>query len=432
MVQHETLPRMEDGTRGLKQRKSTLPSLTQCVTRMQKLQGSSPLSRQAFPGNSSLQSWGGRLRESPYGKGVITSVGRDAVVGRCIERPVGEANKDQGARSRLKRSPLPKNDDTLQLPVGTGPRESEGNGCELSPAGSPIHSRPVHLLPRRPRAATLPSCSSDPLSPCASPISLSDLSRNGIRKEKSIDALCSIMQKQGGRFDYSPVLTRVRHRGDTTRAGLPSIIGVSPVVYRKKHASPYNTSMAKRQLDFSYSPGIDSWVSRRPQRHSNPLPLPTLQASSNSQKSSSTKQHQKKAASQTAKNSVSLKRPSSARSRSDKIPSDAGSHTQMCVKVTLAPPSSSTNSCSQSRASHDVGVTAQDSSLPVPAITFRAATPCPFDNEHMGGEEDCQNEGEPSLTERFAIRAELAEVLRKLSQDVQDIVHATNSLDKRD
>ena len=427
-----------------------MPSLTQCATRMQKLQGSSPLSGQACPVDGSLQSWGARLRESPYGKGVIASVGQvqgDAVVGRCIERPVGESNKDQGARSRPRRNPLSKNDDTLQPAVGTWPRESEGNNSELSPASSPIHSRPVHLLPRRPRAATLPSCSSDSLPPCTSPISLSDLNRNGIRKEKSIGALCSMVQRQGGRFDYSPVLSRMRHQGEITKAGLPSVVGVSPVVYRKKHVSPYNTSMAKHPLDFSYSPGFDSWVAKRPQRHSNPLPLPTLQTLSNSQKSSSTKQHQKKATSQNTKTSVSPKRPSSARSRKDKIAlqghsshirstsdskSDADSCTHMCVKLTLAPPSVSTNTSSHSHPSRDVVVTAPDSGLPVPAITFRAATPCPFDSEHMGGEVNRENGGEPSLTEQFAIRAELAEVLRKLSQDVQEIVHATNSLDKRD
>ena len=72
--------------------------------------------------------------------------------------------------------------------------------------------------------------------------------------------------------------------------------------------------------------------------------------------------------------------------------------------------------------------TTAGSGLGIPAITVRAATPCPFDIQHTRTEEG--DKREPSLTEQFAIRAELAEVLRQLSLDVQDIVHATNCLDK--
>ena len=447
MVQQETLPRMENGTRGVKHRQTSNPSFAECVTRMQKLQGGSPLSAEASPVESSLQSCGGRVTDSPNEKGVVASAGRvqgDAGVGRCIERPAGDANKDQSTRSKLRRNSLSKNDDRLQLTVDAGLQGSEGSGGEHSPASSPIHSRPVHLLPRRPRAATFShpsSCSSDSFSPFASPMSLSELTRNGARKGKSIAALCNMMQKQGGRFDYSPVLARVRHQ--STKAGLPCVVGVSPVVHRKKHSSPYNTSLAKRQLNFSCSQGIDLWVSPRLQRHSDPLPLPATQAASKS--SSGMKQNQKKGPplkeALGAKNGTPPKRPSSAKNRKDKTPSHgrtghkrsdsdssaSGRTEQTCVQVSLAPPSY-TNS--QLHPAQDVRTTAQDS-LAIPAITVRAATPCPFDSQHMGGEEKC-DDGEPSLTEQFAIRAELAEVLRKLSQDVQDIVHATNSIENRD
>ena len=443
MVQHETLSRMEDSTKGMKHRQTNNLSFTECVTRMQKLQAGSSLPTDTSPVDGSLQSWGGRVRENPKEKMVVASVGRlqeETGVGRCCERLVGDGNKDQWARSKLRRSSLSKNDDRLQLTADAGLQ-----GSEHSPASSPNQSRPVHFLPRRPRAATFSYPSSynyDSLSPftMASPTSLSEVTKNGARKGKGIVALCNMMQKQGGGFDHSPVLARVRHYHTTNKTGLPTVVGVSPVVHRKKQTtSPYNTSLAKRQLDFSSSRGIDLWVSPQLQRHSDPLPLPALQAASKS--SSSTKQHQRKASLKEAlgaKNTTSPKRPSSAKNRKDKAllhgytghkrsdsDSSVGGHTQQtCVQVSLAPP---LHTNGQPHTCQHVSTTA-GSGLGIPAITVRAATPCPFDSQHTRTEEG--DKREPSLTEQFAIRAELAEVLRQLSLDVQDIVHATNCLDK--
>lgn len=441
MVQQETLSRMEDSTRGMKHRQTNNLSFTECVTRVQKLQGGSSLPTETSPVDGSLQPWGGRARESPKEKVVVASVGRlqeETGAGRCCERLTGDGDKDQWARSKLRRGSLSKNDDRLQLTADVGLQ-----GSEHSPASSPNQSRPVHFLPRRPRAATFSYPSSynyDSLSPFANPTSLSEVTKNGTRKGKGIVALCSMMQKQGGGFDYSPVLARVRHY-HTTKNGLPTVVGVSPVVHRKKHTtSPYNTSLAKRQLDFSSSRGIDLWVSPQLQRHSDPLPLPAMQTASKS--SSGTKQHQRKTSLKDAlgaKNTTSPKRPSSAKNRKDKAllhghtghkrsdsDSSASGHTQQtCVQVALAPP---LHTNTQSHTCQDASTAAQ-SGLGIPAITVRAATPCPFDSQHT-----CTEEGdkrEPSLTEQFAIRAELAEVLRQLSQDVQDIVHATNCLDKK-
>ena len=443
MVQHEVLQRMEDSTRGIKHRQTSNPSFTECVTRVQKLQGGSSPSTETSPVDSGMQSWEGRARESSNGKGVIASMGRvqgDVAVGRRSERPAGDADKDQSARSKLRRSSWSKNDDRLQRTVDAGLQGSGKN--DHSADSSPIHPRPVHLLPRRPRAATFShpsSCNSDSFSPFASPTSLGELTRNGARKGKSITALCSMMQKQGG-FDCSPVLARVRHH-QTTGTGLPCVVGISPVVYRNRHISPYNTSLAKRQVDLSSSRGID--LSPSLQRHSDPLPLSDMQAATKS--TLGTKQHHKKTSllkdAQGAKNATSSKRPSSAKNRKDKAlihdrsghkrsdsDSSASGHAQQtCVQVALAPPSLTNG---QSHLRQDV-TTATQSGLGIPAITVRAATPCLFDNQHVGGEEK-GDDGEPSLTEQFAIRAELAEVLRKLSQDVQDIVHATTSINKRD
>ena len=323
---------------------------------------------------------------------------------------------------------------------------------------SPVAARSVNLISKRPRAKTF----SYPSSSSWEPATGNDIDKGKWKKEKSLTVLCTLLQKQGGRFDYSPVLSRVR----TTKglksqeeSSLPYVEGSSPVMYQRHSPlskSPYNTSMARQNLrnahtlplstsspgsmrkqqvrDFSstkfatlprlYKEPSTKSPSKKKFRHSVKREDPQGGVSEEQQHDDVCKQVTGTAEQTSVKLDNSDSVPRLDRNNFESSSPEDGTVCGLSVSLSVA----TEDICSDR--DHRVQRGTKVGSLMIPSIMVRSATPSVNTADDTQG--DCNHGDEPPLMHQFAIRAELAEELRKLSQDVQDIVETNNSITKDD
>ena len=343
-----------------------------------------------------------------------------------------------------------------KLGVTTEPAWNSPSSSSLT--SSPVAARSVNLISKRPRAKTF----SHPSSSSWECTTGNDIDKGKWKKEKSLTVLCTLLQKQGGRFDYSPVLSRVRNtKGlkSQEESSLPYVEGSSPVMYQRHSTlskSPYNTSMARQNLRNAHtlplstsSPGSLRKQQARDFASTKFATLPRLY------KQPSTKSPSKKKARHSVKREDPQGSVSEEQQHDDVCKQVTGTTEQASVKFdnsdnvprvdcnnfessspkdeTVCGLSVSLSVATEDICSgrdHRIQQEAKLGNLMIPSIMVRSATPSVSIADDTQGE--CNHGDEPPLMHQFAIRAELAEELRKLSQDVQDIVETNNSIIKDD
>lgn len=378
----------------------------------------------------------------------------------CFSYASPSSNKDNSSSNKTKNSknkgtsnpsverhkrlaPVGKMEDSLGL-VGYQVLESSTTSSLTS---SPTVSRPTNRVSRRPRAKTFSHSYS-------SSWESSEVEKGKLRREKkSISVLCDLFQ-QGGKFDSSPVLNRVRNTKGlsttTNSSSLPFVEG-SPSAMYYRHSdlskSPYHVSMASQHVRKSHTlpvgTGSPGFV-RKPRTRDLPNPkaatLPRLdKAPPNKVKTKRQLSYSPGKEVLLGKNSIPFRESGHSYTgdtseqengemrETDKpldhidesSQSDSLESTNPCPPVLTLPPGSGDAILNQDQPSQQQTDIA---GLGIPSILVRSATPSNYNSTQ---EED---EGEQVLMQQFVIRAELAEELRKLSQDVQEIVETNKSI----